>query len=89
MTVPLWHLSANCRDAEPSLFYPSDYSIGNDHRMTAMATKAAKAICRECDVAAECFAWAIQLDDRYAVLGGYTAAERLEMRRAARRKGAA
>jgi WhiB family transcriptional regulator, redox-sensing transcriptional regulator len=81
MTVPTWHLSANCRDTDPSVFFPADFSAYEGPPGVALATKAAKAICRECPVAAECFAWAWELDDRYAILGGHTAAERYEMRR--------
>ncbi|MGH3499754.1 MAG: WhiB family transcriptional regulator, partial [Nocardioidaceae bacterium] len=47
------------------------------------AVAAAKAICSDCPVAAQCLAWALDVGDSHAVLGGTTPAQRQQMRREA------
>jgi WhiB family redox-sensing transcriptional regulator len=58
---------------DPDLFF----DIGEHGRPTAERREAAKAVCRPCPVRAECLAWAFEVGDRWSVLGGTTAAERL------------
>ncbi|HEV2930751.1 MAG TPA: WhiB family transcriptional regulator [Propionibacteriaceae bacterium] len=73
-----WWPAAACRDSDPELFSP----IGNGwNAMPQIA--AAKAVCAVCPVRAECLAWAFQMRDDHAVLGGTTGPERRAMRRTA------
>ena len=68
-----WRDQAACLDAEPEWFFPVRE---ND------PAEQAKAVCSTCPVAAECLAWAYEIRDGWAVLGGMTAAEREAKRRA-------
>lgn len=73
-----WKDRARCRDMPKGVFYES------------MTEDRARAVCAECDVQADCLAYALSLraaDDQWGVFGGTTAEERLEMRKARRRAG--
>lgn len=52
------------------------------------AAEAAKALCVRCPRRAECLAGALRRDERFGVFGGYTAAERQALVRAAKARGA-
>lgn len=57
---PRWHAKAACRGR-------SDVDFFADTRLDRAA---ALQVCGQCRVRVECLRWAIEADDRYAVLGG-------------------
>ena len=79
-----WLLLAECRGADPSLFYDSDHS------------GQARELCRTCPVSEACLAAALHEERSggylYGIRGGMTAKERQEIlrrrKRAARRQAA-
>ncbi len=71
-----WTDLAECRGADPELFYPiSDAGPGRD----VMAE--AKRICHRCPVAAACLDWALRAGEPAGVWGGTTPEERRYLRR--------
>jgi WhiB family redox-sensing transcriptional regulator len=66
---------ANCRGMDPELFFAD--------RGDSLAVRAAKAICRECDVQAECLAYAITNGETHGIWGGKAREERLAIARRA------
>jgi WhiB family redox-sensing transcriptional regulator len=73
-----WRHKAACRDVEDkSIFFPIDTMWSQPGNRPNM--RAAKAVCRECPVSAECLEWAITTDDAYAIAGGMTPAERRKL----------
>lgn len=71
-----WTKDALCPQVDAEIFYPVKGGPGQ-----TMA-KAAKAICAQCPVAAECLEYAIRTGEEYGIFGGVTAHERAAMRRA-------
>jgi WhiB family redox-sensing transcriptional regulator len=61
-----WTELALCSQIDPELFYPDK---GGD-------TKPAKRICADCEVRAECLAYALQHGERFGVWGGLSERER-------------
>ena len=75
-----WRPLARCRDHDTNFFFP----IG----VTGPAIEhiaAAKAVCGECPVQAECLEFALDSNQQYGVWGGASEEERLVMRRDRRR----
>jgi WhiB family redox-sensing transcriptional regulator len=78
-----WQDLANCRGADPDLFFPE----------RGASTRTAKSICRECSVRAECLEFAIVSSEKFGIWGGLSERERRKIRReraiaaAARRVG--
>lgn len=74
---PEWMVDAACRGEDPAVFYPktsseADLARGN-HTPSAeyqAAVERAKAICRRCDVQAECLAYCLHTDERHGIWGG-------------------
>lgn len=73
--MPAWKADAACRDLDPDLFFPAP---GESHTE-------AQAVCRRCDVQAECLAYALTSDERFGVWGGTSERERRRIRRARQR----
>lgn len=77
-----WQDFANCRGADPDLFFPE----------RGASTRAAKAICRECQVRAECLEFAIVSSEKFGIWGMMSERERRKIRKerqiAARRREA-
>lgn len=61
-----------CLDKDPEDFFPNLTS--NEFNLRDM--EAAKAVCRKCPVIAECLNFAMDTDDRWAVMGGTSPADR-------------
>lgn len=78
-----WKQHAACASMDPNMFHPRH---DTPPRRSA-AIDAAKAVCRQCPVTAECLALALSVGSRndYGIYGGTTPSER----RALRTKGAA
>lgn len=71
-----WRRDAACKDLDPNLFFP----IG----VTGPAVDqiaAAKSICNQCPVRAECLEFAITTNQEFGVWGGTTEDERRVLRR--------
>lgn len=75
-----WVHRARCKDEDPELFFP----VGTTGP-AALQTAAAKAICMQCEVRAECLEWAMATDQDAGVWGGLSEEERRALRRARRR----
>jgi WhiB family transcriptional regulator, redox-sensing transcriptional regulator len=66
-----WQDLANCRGADPNLFFPE----------RGASTRTAKGICRECSVRAECLEFAIVSSEKFGIWGGLSERERRKIRR--------
>lgn len=66
-----WADLAECRGVDTELFFPAR---GAD-------TGPAKAVCRRCDVQAECLAYALNSAEKHGVWGGLSERERRRLRR--------
>jgi WhiB family transcriptional regulator, redox-sensing transcriptional regulator len=71
--MPLFFRDANCKDADPNLFFSESLS----------QNKAAKEVCFVCPIRQQCFSWAIENTDE-GIYGGMTPGERLQFRRGAK-----
>ena len=77
-----WQDRANCRGADPDLFFPE----------RGASTRTAKGICRECQVRPECLEFAIVSSEKFGIWGMMSERERRKIRKerqiAARRREA-
>jgi WhiB family redox-sensing transcriptional regulator len=77
-----WQDLANCRGADPNLFFPE----------RGASTRTAKGICRDCQVRAECLEFAIVSSEKFGIWGMMSERERRKIRKerqiAARRREA-
>lgn len=69
-----WTRQARCAETDPEVFYP----------LKGESAKPAKAICEECEVRAQCLAYAIRADEEHGIWGGLSRAERVRLRDAIR-----
>ena len=76
----LWMTEGACQTHDPDLFFP----ISATGQSTAQINEA-RAICHQCDVAAECLSYALSNGVRHGIWGGRTEEERLGMLRGRRR----
>lgn len=68
---PEWMDDAACRGLDTEVFFPEQDE----------ATRDVKAICRTCDVQAECLAYALNIGERFGIWGGKSEKERRVLRR--------
>ena len=66
-----WQDLANCRGADPDLFFPE----------RGASTRTAKGICREWSVRNECLEFAIVSSEKFGIWGGLSQRERRMIRR--------
>ncbi len=66
-----WQDLANCRGADPDLFFPE----------RGASTRTAKSICRECSVRPECLEFAIVSSEKFGIWGAMSERERRRIRR--------
>ncbi len=66
-----WQDLANCRGANPDLFFPE----------RGASTRTAKSICRECSVRDACLEFAITSSEKFGIWGGMSERERRRIRR--------
>lgn len=66
MRAPAWMRDAPCAQTDPEAFFPEK----------GESTSAAKAVCRNCDVRAECLQYAIDNKELFGVWGGLSERER-------------
>lgn len=62
---------ASCASADPEAWFPEKGG----------STWAAKRICKECPVIAECLTWALEHDERDGVWGGLSQQERARLKK--------
>lgn len=74
-----WRHGAACRDSDPDLFFPA-----GETGLALDQAKAAKAVCQQCPVRAECLEFALVSNQEAGVWGGVTEVERRKLRRARR-----
>ncbi|GLZ15539.1 hypothetical protein Acsp04_57740 [Actinomadura sp. NBRC 104425] len=74
-----WTDHAICRGADPDLFFPIGYGAPVLQEQIA----AAKAICGNCPVTADCLSWALRVGEPDGIWGGTTPEERRYLRREA------
>jgi WhiB family transcriptional regulator, redox-sensing transcriptional regulator len=66
-----WQEQANCLGVDPDLFFPE----------RGASTKEAKAVCRGCEVRAECLEYALSHGEKFGIWGGLSERERRRVRR--------
>jgi WhiB family redox-sensing transcriptional regulator len=66
-----WQDLANCRGADPDLFFPE----------RGASTRTAKSICRQCSVQGACLEFAIVSSEKFGIWGGMSERERRRIRR--------
>ena len=66
-----WQDLANCRGANPDLFFPE----------RGASTRTAKKICGECAVQEDCLEFAIVSSEKFGIWGGLSERERRKIRR--------
>jgi WhiB family redox-sensing transcriptional regulator len=69
-----WHLDAQCRGPESTLFFPPALPERREERELREAR--AKAICARCAVQRECLDFALRVREPHGIWGGLTEAER-------------
>lgn len=74
---PDWFDDAACRDTDPEVFFPT--------RGEMVDVAAAKAICRECRVRAQCLEMALVDNEKFGIWGGMSERQRRAIRRQRRR----
>lgn len=70
-----WAADAACLGTNPELFFPVS-TFGPALEQTA----AAKRICHQCPVRADCLDWALRVGEAYGIWGGTTPEERRFLR---------
>jgi WhiB family transcriptional regulator, redox-sensing transcriptional regulator len=76
---PDWHQLANCRGVDPDLFFPE----------RGASAREAKAVCRACDVQAECLLDALNRGEKHGIWGGLSELDRRKIRSAKHNERAA
>jgi WhiB family transcriptional regulator, redox-sensing transcriptional regulator len=71
-----WRHNAACLDIDPELFFP----VGTTGPALDQIERA-KAVCRACDVVAQCLEWALETNQTAGVWGGMDEDERRALRR--------
>jgi WhiB family redox-sensing transcriptional regulator len=68
-----WQDRALCAQTDPEEFFPEKGG----------STRAAKRVCRACEVRAECLEYALEHDERFGIWGGMSERERRHIKRQA------
>lgn len=66
-----WQTDALCAQIDPEAFFPEKGG----------STRAAKAICKLCEVSVQCLAYALESDERFGIWGGRSERERRKLRK--------
>ncbi|OLT12960.1 hypothetical protein BJF79_03405 [Actinomadura sp. CNU-125] len=66
-----WQTRGLCAETDPDAFFPEK----------GASTRAAKNVCRGCEVRAECLEFALDTDQRFGIWGGTSEKERRALRR--------
>jgi len=73
-TIDTWRRRAACRGPETALFFPPSSTERREDRDEREAR--AKAICRQCEVRAECLDHALRVGEMHGIWGGLNEMER-------------
>jgi WhiB family redox-sensing transcriptional regulator len=75
-----WMEDANCQDTDLGLWFvvEREESYPGEKRRRE---RQALSVCHRCDVRDRCLDWALEVDDRWAILGGTTPEDRAKIRR--------
>jgi WhiB family redox-sensing transcriptional regulator len=65
-----WVQDAACAEVDPEAFFPDKGG----------STRNAKTVCKGCDVADECLAYALRNDERFGIWGGKSERDRRKLR---------
>lgn len=76
VTTTDWRTLAECRDSDPTLFFP----VGSTGPAVAQIA-AAKEICGSCPVNEDCLQYALETNQEAGVWGGYAEDERRRLRK--------
>ncbi len=71
VTERRWQEQANCLGVDPDLFFPE----------RGASTREAKAVCRGCEVRADCLEYALAHGEKFGIWGGLSERERRRVRR--------
>lgn len=66
-----WQEQALCAQTDPEAFFPEKGG----------STRDAKKVCQNCEVRAECLAYALENDERFGIWGGMSERERRRLKR--------
>lgn len=75
LTPEPWTRQALCAETAPDAFFPEPYD--------RHAAEAAKRVCAQCPVQAECLAFALRTNQQEGIWGGLTRGQRQKLRRTA------
>jgi WhiB family transcriptional regulator, redox-sensing transcriptional regulator len=78
---PAWRDRAACLEEDPECFFP----VGTTGPALDQIEEA-KAVCRGCEVVAQCLAYALETHQDYGVWGGLSEDERRALRRSRQRR---
>lgn len=73
---PDWRDSSACIGLDLNLFFP----ISTVGAMAQSQVEEAKSVCLECPVQRACLEWALRVGPEFGIFGGYTEAERRQLR---------
>lgn len=68
-----WQGKARCLEVEPEIFFPE----------RGGSSKAARAVCNECEVRAQCLNYALSNREQFGIWGGTSERERRKLRKRA------
>lgn len=74
----MWRDRAACKGISIDTFY---FESDEDNRNLKKQTEKAKSYCKECPVAEQCLAYALNENIKFGVWGGFTSRERGSLRR--------
>lgn len=66
-----WQVDANCKDADPDIFFPE----------RGASTKKAKELCNSCKAQEHCLEYAIVNAEKFGIWGGLSERERRKIRK--------
>lgn len=71
ITLNTWKLRGACRGYDQDAWFPE----------RGASTRAAKSICRQCDVQEECLEYAVNMGEKFGIWGGLSERERRAIRK--------
>jgi WhiB family redox-sensing transcriptional regulator len=66
---PEWVKQARCAEVDPVIFFPEK----------GERTSHAKAVCRSCEVKAECLQYSLDNNEKFGIWGGLTELDRIKL----------
>jgi WhiB family redox-sensing transcriptional regulator len=69
--IPAWMADGLCAQTDPEMFFPE----------AGRTPRGARNVCKECPVAVQCLAYALDRDERFGIWGGMTPTERRRLKK--------